>query len=161
MGILGDIIIIILLLIIFYFQREKIGSLEKQIVSQKDILNSAKTFFDFFDLEKLRGYAEIREEKIRTEKEIELNKIKVNFEERIRKGEYATGFLINEYITVIRAFFDALYKLPRIRRREVISRIGEGVFKRSVEEANKQVEEAEGQDMASALLALKRGLEGG
>ena len=63
MGMIGDIVIIILLIIVGYYQSRKIGSLEKQIKSQKGILESADTFFKLFNLEKLKGYAEIGEKR--------------------------------------------------------------------------------------------------
>ena len=72
MEVIGDIIIAIGLLIIFFYQRHKIGSLETQIKSQKGILESAETFIKLFDLDKLKDYAEVREEKAKAEKEIEI-----------------------------------------------------------------------------------------
>ena len=159
MDIVGNIITTILLGVIFFYQRHKINSLETQIKSQKEILDGAKTFFDFFDLEKLKGYAEIREDKIRIEKEIELNKIRGDFEEKISKGEYATGILLKEFASVSGAFFDAFYKLPSIHRREVISRMGEGVLKQKMQESNRKLEETESPDLANLLLALRRSSE--
>ena len=123
MGMIGDIVIIILLIIVGYYQSRKIGSLEKQIKSQKGILESADTFFKLFDLEKLKGYAEIREEKVRMEKDIEFSKFKQDFEEKIKKQD-ADKF--PELISIINAFFDALTHLPSEVRNKVIERMGEG-----------------------------------
>lgn len=157
-GLLGEIAIAIGLIIIFFYQRYKIDSLETQIKSQKGILDSAETFFELFDLEKLKGYAEIREEKMRTEKEIEFKKIRADLEETVRKRENTSKFLLGEYISVSNAFLDAFFKLPSILRREVISRMGEGVLKRKMEETNKELEESENSTGVNALtLALKVG----
>ena len=57
-------LIIVGFIFIGYYQKQKIGALEKQLNSQKEILGSTKTFMDIFDLEKLKGYGDIVEKKV-------------------------------------------------------------------------------------------------
>lgn len=158
-GLVGEIAIAIGLLIIFFYQRHKIGSLETQIKSQKGILESAETFIKLFDLDKLKGYADIREERAKAEKDLEIKTIKTDLDEKVKKEEdikKSIRILLGEYNITLDAFFDAFFKLPSVLRREVITRMGEGVLKRKMEEANKKLEEAENSTRVNALtLALK------
>jgi len=160
-GLVGEIAIAIGLLIIFFYQRHKIGSLEIQIKSQKGILDSAETFIKLFDLDKLKGYADVREERAKAEKDLEIKNIKTALDETVKKEEdirKSIRILLDEYNITIDAFLDAFFKLPSILRGQVINRMGEGVLKRKMEEANKKLEEAENSTRVNALtLAFKIG----
>lgn len=150
-GLIGEIVIAVGLLITFFYQRHKIGSLEMQIKSQKGILDSAKAFFDLFDLDKLRGYAEIREEKTRIEKDIELKKIKEEFEEKIKKEKVAGEFVSGQFVILLDSILDALFYLPGEFRNKVIHSMGEGVAKGAIKKAVRRLEEMEAKAGINAL----------
>ena len=144
MGIWGDISIIILLLLTFYYQKQKIGSLETEIKSQKGILESAETFINLFDLEKLKGYSEIMTEKVKAEKEIEINKIRTNLDEEIEKHENlkeTVKYISEEFFVLLDAFFDAFFKLPSNFQKGVIEHMGKGTIKPHMEKTLKKLEE--------------------
>lgn len=146
MEIIGNIVILISLIIIGYYQIHKIRSLEIQIKSQKGILGSAETFFKLFDLEKLKDYAEIREEKTRVEMEIEIKKIKTTYDEAIAKyknKEEKFEFVAGELVILIRSFMYALSRFPKNVREEVINRMGEGTVKQGIKEFFEALEETE------------------
>jgi len=154
MGIIGDIITIIFLGLIFFYQRHKIGLLETQIKSQKGILESAETFLKLFTPEKLRGYAEIREEKVRMEKEIEIKKIKEDHAETLKKYEdtkWKLEYLSKEFISVLDAFLDAFYLLPEEFRGVVIDQMGEGTVKERLKISNKKLEEIDNEIRKKAI----------
>ena len=90
-------LIVIGFLIIGYYQKQKIGALEKQLDSQKEILGNTKTFFDLFDLEKLKGYVEIVEKKVRTEMECQIDDLKSDFDKEHEKARKAIKILSDEF----------------------------------------------------------------
>ena len=104
---LNTALIVIGFLIIGYYQKQKIGALEKQISSQKDIIGNTKAFFDMFDLEKLKDYVEIVEKKVRTEMECQIAELKSDFDKKQDKSHNAIRILFDEpetcVITVNRA----------------------------------------------------------
>lgn len=153
-GLVGEIIIVIGLLIIFIYQKRQIGSLETQIKSQKGILESAETFLKLFDLEKLKGFGEILEKKVRTEKEIEIKEIKEDYFETIKKYEdikWKMEFVVGEFIPLLDAFYDAFYLLPDYFRKEVIDHMGEGKVKEGLKKANKKLEEIDNEVRKKAI----------
>lgn len=126
-----------------YYQIQKMKSLETQIKSQKGILESAETFMKFFDLDKLRGYADIREENIKVQKEVEIKKIMTDLDERMKKEENtrkSVAILLKEYNITMNAFYDAFSKLPNVQRREVVNHMGEGNLKEEFKNTVQQLE---------------------
>jgi hypothetical protein len=153
-GLSGEIVIAIGLLIIFFYQRHKIESLETQIKSQKGILESAETFFHFFDLGKLKSYGEILAEKVGIEKDIEIKKMKENYDEIIRKyedREEKTKFIFGEFLILLDAFYDAFFRLPSKFRNEVVYNMGEGIVKVNMKKAIVKLEEMEKEARIKAL----------
>jgi hypothetical protein len=151
-GLIGQIVIAIGLLIIFFYQRHKIGSLETQIKAQKGILDSAEAFFDLFDLEKLRGYAEIREEKVRMEKEIEFKRFNEEFKEKVKKEKDAMKYLSGQFVILFNAFLDAFFYVPSGSRSKIIDSMGEGIVKSATKEINRRIEETKGEARLEGLL---------
>ena len=135
------IIMVIGFIIIFFYQKQKIGSLEKQLNSQKDILGNTKAFFDLFNLDKLKGYNEIVEKKIRMEMEYQIEVIKKQFEEEQKKHKDAKDrglFISGEFIKTIVPFLDALLLLPRDTRTQIINKMDEGILKTALSDINKR-----------------------
>jgi hypothetical protein len=155
--ILGDIIIIILLIGTYFHQKQKIGALETQIKSQGGILESAKTFLNLFDLEKLKGYAEIREEKVKVEMEIKIKEIKKELDERMEKEkerQEAINIVGKEFTITLTALLKAFLLLSSPRRKTVILQMSEGLVKSQLIKTDQKLDEIEISARKEALLSL-------
>ncbi len=154
-------LIIIGFIIIGYYQREKIGALEKQISSQKEILGSAKTFIDLFDLGKLKGYGEVIERKIRTEMESEITQMRNKYteEEKKQKDSFSTfvkDFVVKEFLSITKAFIMSLIYVPRDKRKPVFDKLDEGVIKQALGDLVATINKEEEAVRGAAIAALLR-----
>lgn len=117
--------------IIGYYQKQKIGALEKQLSAERELLRNTKTFIDLFDLEKLKGYGEIVEKKVRMEMECQVEQIKRQFSERQEKHKDNMLFMFGELMKATDTFGRALVYLPKTSREKVINDMVEGPSKQT------------------------------
>jgi len=96
---LGQVIILIAyaagFLIIFIYQKKKIGTLITQINKQKGIFEQAEKFMNIFDLDKLKKYVQMNEERVQMETEETIKKIKEQYVSSVKKS---SEFLLNEIL---------------------------------------------------------------
>jgi len=135
------VLIVIGFIIIGYYQKQKIGALENQINSQKDLIGSTKAFFDLFDLGKLKGYVEIVEKKVKTEMECQMTELKNDFGKKQDKSLNAIRILLEELDSVVDVFGKSLVYLSRDRRETIIEGMKEGIAKRAFTQVSKQIDE--------------------
>lgn len=155
-GLVGEIVIAAGILITFFYQRQKTGSLETQIKSQKGILESAEVFLKLFDLEKLKGYTEVREEKVRAEKELEIETIKRELnevKEQQFREHFTAEFIAKEYFGLLGAYIEALIYLPNYARRAFFDSIAEGSVKEFTRESIEKLEEIEPRNTLRGLFS--------
>ena len=140
--------------IIGYYQRQKIGALEKQLNSQKEILGNTKTFIDLFDLKKLEGYGDIVEKKVRMEMEGQITQIKNQIGGERKKFKESFSILSDEMSTIIETLIDALLYLPTTRRVKIVNDMKgmlKGPFLHAVDKINQSEAEAKGNALRALL----------
>jgi len=147
-------LIVIGFIIIGYYQKQKIGALEKQLNSQKELIGSTEAFFDLFDLEKLKGYVDIVEKKVRTEMECQIGDLQSELNKERQKAGKTVEFLADEYIKVFRPLAKSLLLLSRDQRVTVINSMQEGISKVGLEEMSKEMDQIEFQARTEAIKAL-------
>ena len=106
------------------YQRHYIKALERQIKTQKDILDSQnksienlKMHVEIFQPDKIHEFVKMRETTFKDKKEKEIDKIKSEMEERSKKSSNALRLLINEYSSAISIVFNLTsYIQPNLRQ---------------------------------------------
>jgi hypothetical protein len=146
-------LIVIGFFIIGYYQKQKIGALEKQLNSQKELIGTTKAFFDLFDLEKLKGYGEILEKKVRTEMEGQVAQIKNQFLEEQKKYKDSLSVISDELSENIAALIEAMFHLSRDKRLKVVQEM-KGKLKPVFLAVVNKINEAEAKTTRSLLASI-------
>jgi len=150
-------LIVIGFLIIGYYQRQKIGALEKQLNSQKEILGNTKMFLDLFDLEKLKGFGEIVEKKVKMEMECQIQEMKTQFDEEHKKHQVTKeNFqkMSEEYADAAGTLGVAMVYLPKPKRIEIIENLMEGSARRGLRKVVDKINQSEGNVLGKAINAF-------
>lgn len=106
------------------YQRHYIKALERQIKTQKDILDSQnksienlKMHVEIFQPDKVNEFVKMRETTFEDKKSKEIDKIKSKIEEKSKKSSNALKLLINEYRSAISIVLNLTsYVQPNLRQ---------------------------------------------
>jgi uncharacterized membrane-anchored protein YhcB (DUF1043 family) len=106
------------------YQRHYIKALERQIKTQKDILDSQnksienlKMHVEIFQPDKIHEFVKMRETTFEDKKAKEIDKIRSKIEEKSKKSSNALRLLINEYSSAISILFNLTsYVQPNLRQ---------------------------------------------
>lgn len=80
-------IIIIGLIFLGWYQRRQIGILKKEVESQSSIISSLKQYSDIIDINKLKEFVQINEDRIEKKKDMEILELHLDFKKKIKSIE--------------------------------------------------------------------------
>jgi len=132
MEIASTIILLIGLIILGWYQKGRIKILEKDIASQKSILDSLKVYLDIFDPQQLQAWVKIRQETIEKQNDLEIERMRSWMEglmqERFEGGKWIERETSAATDLMIRLLF---YAPPHIRKKS-IAKMPNSMFKDAV-----------------------------
>ncbi|MBW1675623.1 MAG: hypothetical protein JRJ79_03230 [Deltaproteobacteria bacterium] len=132
MEIASTIILLIGLIILGWYQKGRIKILERDIASQKSILDSLKVYLDIFDPQQLQAWVKIRQETIEKQNDLEIERMRSWMEglmqERFEGGKWIERETSAATDLMIRLLF---YAPPHIRKKS-IAKMPNSMFKDAV-----------------------------
>jgi len=127
LGLVQTIVILIGLGILGYYQKRKINALEKQISTQEEVLENVKTYFDIFQLKRLKEYVKVSEETIAKQKDLEIQKLLNEMTDEIDKERNNYEYLLNEWRALAKLSIMFVYYVPRDYRERAIQDAGQSM----------------------------------
>lgn len=104
-------------LIIGYHQRYYIKALKGQIETHNKTIENLKMHVEIFQPDKIHEFVKMRETTFKDKKKKEIDKIKLEMKEKIKKSSGATQFLLDEYRSALSIISNlAYYVQPDFRQ---------------------------------------------
>ena len=128
----GSAVIIVLgLVLLGWYQRSRIAALERDLASQKNVLDRLKVYFDIFDPEQLQRWMKNKEETTEREHDSEIQELRSLMQglvaERFETGKWVEREVIAS-TDLIRLLF---YASPSVRE-ESLAKMPNSMFKDAV-----------------------------
>jgi len=129
----GSAVIIVLgLVLLGWYQRSRIAALERDLASQKNVLDRLKVYFDIFDPEQLQRWVKNKEETTKMEDDSEIQELRSLMQglvaERFETGKWVEREVIASTDLIIRLLF---YASPSVRE-ESLAKMPNSMFKDAV-----------------------------
>jgi hypothetical protein len=117
-----NIITWLILIIVFYYQKNKIKAFKSTIDSQAKSLEAIKIFADIFDVNKVKEYVKLNEDRVDAKLEKKVDELNKNFNEKIEKQKQTAETLNKMYVDLVRLVVHlTLHILPKQRNEIFIS----------------------------------------